>query len=188
VTGVQSCALPIWWTKDPAAYEAAQKTFNTAFHSVETMVATNPHIDLLHAVVVSKWVRAHGGGEIMMQSRPNGIDHTTLAHEFGHYLEERDPRIAKLATAFLEKRTAGETATKLSELTKNTGYEDHEISKPDKFLNPYSGKIYAGGYATEITSMGFQYAYGYDTEGMIKGLFGDPDYFAYTYAIMHLGE
>ena len=38
------------------------------------------------------------------------------------------------------------------------GYRGDEVTRVDKFLDPYMGKDY-GGQAFELVSMGFQYAY-----------------------------
>jgi hypothetical protein len=93
-----------------------------------------------------------------------------IAHEFGHALEDANPHVRSQAQEFLARRTVGETAVKLN--TVNSGCEDWEIAKPDKFSNLYMGKIYKNG-CTEITSMGVQAMYS-DPGGFMKA---DPEFF-----------
>lgn len=95
----------------------------------------------------------------------------TMIHEAGHYWEHIDSDQLRLAKDFLDRRTAGEEPVKLKDLFPGHGYRDDEITKVDKFKEPYMGKIYTR--ATEITSMGL--------EGVYKDPLGfaqeDPDYF-----------
>lgn len=84
-------------------------------------------------------------------------DEETLIHETGHNIEFKSPGFHKAAQEFLERRTAGETAQKLRDLT-GGNYDDWEVTKPDKFINPYVGKIYPDKY-TEVISMGLQWLY-----------------------------
>jgi len=107
----------------------------------------------------------------------------TMLHELGHWLEDRDPAIHQKALAFLDRRTVGETAQWLGDLTKFKGYKKHEIAKPDKFSMPYMGKVYdsetLGRYATEIVSMGIQEMF--DPVSFAKA---DPDYFDFMYDLL----
>lgn len=97
------------------------------------------------------------------QDRPS-----VIAHELGHCLEEQ-PHVKKAAYAFLEARTSGDKLQKLSDLTGIKEYEDHEICRPDKFIDPYIGKEYmhmGKRYASEVVSMG------------VQKMFSDPDVLA----------
>lgn len=98
-------------------------------------------------------------------------------HELGHWLEDRDPGIHKAAVDFLERRTAGETARPLRELTGVSSYKDYEVAKKDKFRHPYAGKIYADGHATEIVSVGLEEMW------RNPAMFAqrDPEYFDFIY-------
>lgn len=97
---------------------------------------------------------------------------STIMHETGHQIEFSDPRIKKAANDFLSRRTAGEKAVKLKDITGNPNYADYEIAKKDKFMSPYVGKIYSDG-DTEVISMGIQYLYE-DPDRLIAE---DPDLF-----------
>ena len=85
-----------------------------------------------------------------------------LLHEISHRLEvvygEENATsgfnpIASVTHAWLRNRTAGENLQKLKELYPNAAYEDYEVARPDKFVDAYVGKQYAG-QATEVLSMG----------------------------------
>jgi SPP1 gp7 family putative phage head morphogenesis protein len=96
---------------------------------------------------------------------------STVMHEIAHWIDRAHPSIAKENIKFLDRRTVGEKAQKLSKLTGNRGYKADEIAKPDKFHSPYVGKIYPGN-ASEILSMGIERLH------KNPGLFAkeDPDY------------
>jgi len=103
-----------------------------------------------------------------------------VMHELGHWLEERDPDVHTKALVFLEKRTKGERAVSLRSITGSPGYRTSEITKRNKFLDPYMGKQYSGGHATEIVSMGIEYMYAEPIEFATK----DPEYFDFMYDLM----
>lgn len=101
-----------------------------------------------------------------------------IAHELGHLLEFNTADLRSAAFRFLERRTAGEETVPLSKF--GTGYASHEVTKPDKFTSPYTGKQYFVGdhrYASEVVSMGVEYMY----RNPAKFAREDPDYFAFIY-------
>ena len=104
-----------------------------------------------------------------------------VIHEMGHWLETHDPKIHEKALAFLERRTKGEEAKPLNDLFPHLEFADHEVSKPDHFLDAYMGKIYEdevmGHYATEIVSMGLELAYQNPAKLALK----DPDLFDFLH-------
>jgi SPP1 gp7 family putative phage head morphogenesis protein len=105
-------------------------------------------------------------------------------HEAGHWLEEHDPRFKARAEAFLRRRTAGEQVQKLKDLI-NQPYEDTEVTKPDKFINPYIGKWYEKDvkgtlFGTEVHSMGLDLLYS-DPQKLIEE---DPDMFKFIWDSM----
>ena len=98
----------------------------------------------------------------------------TQLHEGGHWFENRassrwgastaefkafmgaDPSILqRAATEFRDRRTAGESLQALRKLTGCSGYKTSEKAKGDKFISPYVGKEYIGGF-TEVVSMGIE--------------------------------
>lgn len=104
-----------------------------------------------------------------------------VIHEMGHWLETHDPKVHEKALAFLERRTKGEEAKPLNDLFPHLEFADHEVSKPDHFLDAYMGKIYEddvmGHYATEIVSMGLELAYQNPAKLALK----DPDLFDFLH-------
>ena len=95
-----------------------------------------------------------------------------VLHEYTHFLENRNKDMLRNSLAFLEYRTKGEKAEKLSKLTGQRGYGAGEIAKKDRFFKEYCGKVYSasGEYrdasACELMSMG------------VQRLFTDPAKFA----------
>jgi SPP1 gp7 family putative phage head morphogenesis protein len=111
-----------------------------------------------------------GTKTIHVDNRP-----ASIVHEFGHALEGRHRGVDTKAQRFLAARTKGEQPVSLKKLSgPRSGYADNEVTKKDKFIDPYCGKQYPDG-STEITSMGFQYMFE-DPIGFAKK---DPEYFEY---------
>jgi hypothetical protein len=116
--------------------------------------------DTGHAVYVGDKNRAYydKDGGYNEARRRNWINagkppnNAVITHELGHCLEAQNKQAAERAAAFLKARTKGEIAQMMSVLKPGLAYADHEVAKPDKFIDPYMGKIYASA-STEITSM-----------------------------------
>lgn len=111
----------------------------------------------------------------------------TYTHEAGHFLEDMHREALKASKDFLEFRTEDEPIKKLNQVVKASGYRDNEVTREDKFINPYIGKDY-GGSATEVMSMGLQYLHKDPVELLTKdpgmfehvvnvarGIHGDPE-------------
>ncbi len=107
-----------------------------------------------------------------------------VVHEMGHVFENTskllDAGVDKRnvhtnATDFLSRRTKGEKAQKLKDLT-GISYDSSETTKPDKFRNPYTGKVYEHG-ATEIMSMGLEQMF----DNPAKFAKDDPDFFDFVF-------
>ena len=82
----------------------------------------------------------------------------TAFHEFGHRIENTNQAILEAEAQFYSRRTAGEKLELMRDVTGNPDYRRDEVTRKDKFLNPYMGKDY-GGRCYELVSMGFQWAY-----------------------------
>lgn len=102
---------------------------------------------------------------------PQSTKDTTF-HEMGHFIEEGNPAIGKAMREFFLRRTKGESIKPLSSVTGVLSYSKEEITKVDKFINAYMGKIYNTG-VTEILSMGIQTLLTKPAVLMRK----DPEYF-----------
>lgn len=124
----------------------------------------------------TKDARASYDANLQRVNASKSLGVTTVAHELGHFVEDKSPRIAAAARAFLKQRAGNEQPQKLRDLLKDQGYEDYEIAYKDRFEHPYSGKVYKHG-ATEIVSMGLQKFY----EDPIGFARHDPEYFAFIY-------
>lgn len=105
-------------------------------------------------------------------------DVETVVHEAGHWIEHLFPAVHDAAVAFLRRRTTLPDGTReaprpLRYLTGTRGYKNTETARPDKFDDPYVGKMYRGEIATEVVSMGIQSLWK-DAVGFSKR---DTDYF-----------
>ena len=76
-------------------------------------------------------------------------------HEMGHHLEFENPRIAKAAREWRDRRATGEEKT-LNEITGKKHFDPTERALPGDYITPYVGKTYYG-VATEVVSMGMQF-------------------------------
>ena len=61
-----------------------------------------------------------------------------------------------IASDWAFSRATGEPE-KLSKLTGDKNYKDSEVAYPDKFIDPYVGKVYGQVPITEVLTMGFQH-------------------------------
>lgn len=102
-----------------------------------------------------------------------GMNTRTFIHEFGHHVENANPKIRRMVTKFRNRRTRGEVAKQIPQHRKG------EIAFFDKFFNKYAGRVYRDG-DTEILSMGLEYMF----TNPRKFLKDDPDYFDLILRIM----
>jgi len=179
-------------TKDPTIERVAQEgldDFNRLFGR-GTMDGT--------AVTVETYDKSRAGydplvlggtGRIVLYSSGPGIlrstsSKTSMLHEMGHWLEERDKGVFTKARDFLLSRTQKDPAQKMADIKPGAGYADYEITRPDQFADPYVGRAYtdpgAGHYATEIVSMGLEFMYT-DPAKFAKD---DPGHFDFIYNLM----
>jgi len=82
------------------------------------------------------WVRP-GEALLKVTADTPGI---TLVHELGHRLQSTVPGLDKYYQQVHTKRTMGTEAKSLRELT-GCGYEATEKARPDKYINPYFGRV-----------------------------------------------
>lgn len=118
----------------------------------------------------------HQGGEIYMAT---GAKASITVHEMGHWLEHNSHQVREASQRFLARRTAGESTVRLKDLFPNSSYDVSEITRPDKFIDPYIGKDY-GDRASEVVSMGLQYMF----EDPAAFARRDPDHFAFIWDTM----
>lgn len=78
----------------------------------------------------------------------------TLFHEMAHFIEFGDQELARTAKEWVKSRATDEPK-QLSKMG-NPSYDPDEIAYPDKFLDPYVGKVYENA-STEVISMGLEH-------------------------------
>ena len=107
----------------------------------------------------------------------------TLFHEMGHHVEYEDLRIANAAKSWIESRATGKPKS-LKSLT-GAKYRKDEIAYPDKFIDPYVGKIYERN-VTEVVSVGMEeFA---DLSGMATLYRRDPEHFNFIIGVMNVQD
>jgi hypothetical protein len=119
-------------------------------------------------------------GGVVIAPGDNSI--ATVVHEMGHWLEWNNNTVSRKVLNFYNKRTAGESAVSLKEATGNRGYSKSEITKVDKWLHPYMGKVYT--YGTEVLSMGLELMY----KNPIYLAKNDPEMFDFIYSVVRQGN
>jgi hypothetical protein len=101
-----------------------------------------------------------------------------LFHEFGHHVEFSSSVALDASKDWIKSR-ADSNPTRLSNLSRSN-YRRDEVAYPDKFIDPYVGKIYSN--ATEVISMGLEHFA--SPRSLIKLAAADPDHLAYTVGII----
>jgi len=94
---------------------------------------------------------------------------STAIHELTHFRERTKVGFTDVERAFYKRRTAGETNRWMG-----PGYSQNEVTKKDKFFEPYCGKDY-GRDSFEIATMGVQYLMSPGTK-IPPALLADTDY------------
>jgi hypothetical protein len=112
-----------------------------------------------------------------------------VVREWGHYVESQRPVVHYACVEFLSRRYQQAVRSgvaswyeikPLRDLTKINSYEPHEVAFQDRFMDPYVGKLYRSGQATEVMSMGLQYLY----ENPMKFRQLDPDHYYLTLGLI----
>lgn len=138
-------------------------------------------IEGINVSVYRKKHRASYNGNTMKIGATDNIG--TYFHEYGHHFEGNSRQAKRKANQFVDRRTKGENFQKLSDATGNKAYRNDEITKPDKFFDPYIGKTYSHDKSTEVISMGIEALY----ENPLNLAKKDPEMFDLVYAIMKSG-
>jgi hypothetical protein len=88
----------------------------------------------------------------------------TMLHEMGHRMQDKvGSALTEMERKFYNRRTKGEELKRLKDVT-FLAYRDDEVTRVDKWFNPYMGKHYSssagpGVFASEITPMGLEGLY-----------------------------
>ena len=94
----------------------------------------------------------------------------TAIHEYGHFFETNQRALLRRSLRWREARTVNEKLRRMKDVVKGSNYDPWEVTKPDKFYDPYVGKHYTDTwtvagvssvehYATEVLSMGLELFY-----------------------------
>lgn len=119
-------------------------------------------------------------GNKSVNFHPDRRSPDTIIHEIAHAIEYEHPEVASATADFFSERTAGEALQKLQDLQPGFGYRSYEVAKPDDFYNPYVGRVYKGGPATEIVTMGLERMWRDPLDFWEE----DPGHFTFTWKIM----
>lgn len=108
-----------------------------------------------------------------------------LFHEISHHLEQSHPDIVLASKSFIAGRASGPPQT-LNRIKKTSCYSPDEIAYPDKFVNPYVGKIYNDVEATEVVSVGLEH---FSSRDGMRDLFrNDREHFLFMVGILKGGK
>lgn len=183
-----------------ASYENVhdEVTTKVGFHAFQQLTGSAGGNDPLDGSML-RFTRTAAGSKHEHRSYANGntafmakgAPVKTVVHELGHVWENVDPAVHREAVDFLERRTKGEADKSLADVRPGWGYDRDEITKEDKFIDPYIGKQYTfptyhngatthERYATEVVSMGLEHMY-HDPIGFAQK---DPDHFAFIYSLL----
>jgi len=102
----------------------------------------------------------------------------TVIHEFGHFLEDEHEDIHQALLNFYARRTSSDNLEWLG-----GGYGLNEMTKRDKFIDPYMGKYYFINneqVATELLSMGLEMLF----EDPLRLATEDPEYFDFIISLV----
>lgn len=148
---------------------------------VETMIPD--HAMPLRPVQISLNERngraAYGGGVMRLSPFSSSTDYI---HEFGHHFEESSSSAKSRIGRIYRGRTKGEEAISMQALSPGRGYHKTEMSKPDRFIDPYMGIQHTKG-RTELISTGLEAI----MADPLKFSRDDPDLFRQVYAILKSG-
>lgn len=154
---------------------AAKSVINAYNYYPTDWIRRSVDLGRLRPKKVERGYYDHWGMIIAISGNGGEGSFKTAIHELGHRFERCVPNATNVEAEFYARRTEGEKLTWLG-----PGYCKSEVTRLDKFLNPYMGKYY-GGQAYELISMGFEYAY---TDPL--KLAQDPDMEAWIYGILSL--
>lgn len=77
-------------------------------------------------------------------------------HEFSHRLQAALPDVDALFAALHRRRTVWQPIEPLSDVCPGRGYGRHEVTRKDKYADPYQGKEYGKGEPLEVMTMALE--------------------------------
>jgi len=88
-------------------------------------------------------------------------------HEFAHRLQNALPELDKLFQELHLRRTGGDPLERLRDVVAGSRYAGNEVTRKDKYVDPYQGKEYAAGGALEMMTMAFESVLGLSGTGWL---------------------
>lgn len=168
-------------TKISTSYHPDNKTdpseYQEGIDRLSKMISVPSLNEVLKVKETEKGRSFYDGVSVNMGTTDPGA----IVHEAGHWLESRNLQVRKEVKEFYDKRTQGETPVKLSQITGNKAYGDGEVTKVDKWLNPYIGKVYPD--ASEVLSVGLELMH----RNPVYLAKNDPDMFDFIYTVVRQG-
>ena len=114
--------------------------------------------------------------EITARDRSSGY------HEFAHWLEHTNSQVSDAGARFWMSRTKDDVPTKMRQVCWPS-YPESEVTCPDKFTDPYVGKMYKNVTSTEVVTMGVdKFAAEYMAFDLMRN---DPDHFVFALAVVN---
>lgn len=102
---------------------------------------------------VKDGVRLAEGDALMLADL---TDPGTTLHELTHAVQFALPEIDMLFQEIHSRRTEGAQQKRMIDLVPGTGYEPYEVTREDKYVDPYWGREYGARGALEVMSMSMQ--------------------------------
>ena len=107
----------------------------------------------MQKISVQEGVRGSANQQFNSVSLPTGNTQRYAAfHEIGHHIEFENPKYAQLSRDFIKSRATSDEPQSIREMTGNPAYRADEKAYPDKFYDPYVGKIGANGNTEVIAT------------------------------------
>lgn len=107
----------------------------------------------MQKISVQEGVRGSANEKFNSVSLPTGDTQRYAAfHEIGHHIEFENPKYAELSRDFIMSRSTSDEPQSIREMTGNPAYRADEMAYPDKFYDPYVGKVGANGNTEVIAT------------------------------------
>jgi hypothetical protein len=113
------------------------------------------HKHQMRGQVVERGFYQNRTGVMALSGVKSGSHYSVAVHEWGHRADDIRPQVRRLSNQFYLRRTKGSRLEWLG-----APYDQGELTRRDRFIDPYMGKDYRGKTGTrtafEVMSMGLQ--------------------------------
>lgn len=104
-------------------------------------------------------------------------------HEVSHRIQTVLPDLNGLFLTLHRERTAGDPLESLRDLT-GENFDPGEMTRKDKYVTPYQGKVYPGLGAMEVMTIALEYVLGGDVEMLRRVYTGDRAMFDFVVGLL----